>query len=193
MRALWSLRTSLSLWKWNLITSFWARTPIILLTWRFWSAYSVRKLYKDASMRPFHQVFSTFFMFQSGISSIFTARTVIWKFGLHKRSVCNDFYHINICGKFISQSGFYFSLQEAPTVSFVELSFRVNLRINCKRMIKEAMLSEDEDALIDIAKALSVGKYTLEEGPIVIDHSKVFIPLRYSVTISRLDKSDFCF
>ena len=60
-------------------------------------------------------------------------------------------------------------------------------------MIKEAMLSEDEDALIDIAKALSVGKYTLEEGPIVIDHSKVFIPLRYSVTISRLDKSDFCF
>ena len=33
----------------------------------------------------------------------------------------------------------------------------------------------------------------LEEGPLVIDHSKFFIPLRYSVTISRISESNFCF
>ena len=53
-------------------------------------------------------------------------------------------------------------------------------------MIKQAMLNTDEESqetLIEIAKSLSVGKYTLDETLVAIERSKVAISLTYSVPI----------
>ena len=50
-------------------------------------------------------------------------------------------------------------------------------------MIKHAILNEDEDSLVEIAKVLSIEKYTIDGSPIAIDRSKVAIPLTFSVSI----------
>ena len=64
----------------------------------------------------------------------------------------------------------------------MELSFRVSLRINCKQMIKDAILNDDESELLRIAKALSRGEYIFDdESEFSIDRSKVRIPLEFKV------------
>ena len=83
-------------------------------------------------------------------------------------------------------SGFYFEINQAPKIAFIELSFRINFRIICTEMIKISMLEEDEEKLLQIAKALSVGEYIFDdEDEIQIDRSKISIPLTFRVLFSN--------
>ena len=89
-------------------------------------------------------------------------------------------------------SGFCFETNQAPRIAFIELSFRVNLRINCTEMIKIAMLEENEEKLVEIAKALSTGQYIFDdEDEIQIDRSKISIPLSFQVIYNNINGFTF--
>ena len=73
-------------------------------------------------------------------------------------------------------------MHEAPKIAFIELSFRVDFRLNCIEMIKQAVINEDEQELLRIAIAFSKGEYVFDdEETVQIDRSKVSIPLKFTV------------
>ena len=78
-------------------------------------------------------------------------------------------------------------MTSSPKLLIVELTFRVQRRLDCTTELNMAMESEDEIEMMRIAKKLSVGEYRFSDKPSIgIDYSKVEIPLNFNVMLFEI-------
>ena len=67
----------------------------------------------------------------------------------------------------------------------IELTFRVQIRLDCTTALKIARENQDEQEMMRIGKSLSLGEYRFSDEPMVaIDYAKVGFGVTFEVIVS---------
>ena len=78
-----------------------------------------------------------------------------------------------------------FKMLSVSKTVIIELTFRVQIRLDFTTALKIARENEDEQEMMRIAKLLSLGEYRFSDEPMVaIDYAKVGFGIKFEVTFS---------